>query len=204
LGVKYRWNNTHLERMNDMHYKIFDFDPSLRAFESDFDLRMENFYRKKAELLQEGQTLADFANGHKFFGFHRVEVCWVYREWAPAADAVYLAGDFNGWDRRSHPLRKGENGVFEIFLPGEDALWDGCRVMAVVLSGGRELERIPLYAHRVIQDPQTFVWNAVIHTEKPSAGRISASRPRRICSFMNATSVWPRKRARLVPMRSSG
>ena len=150
-----------------MHYKIFDFDPSLRAFESDFDLRMENFHRKKAELLQEGQTLADFANGHKFFGFHRVEGGWVYREWAPAADAVYLAGDFNGWDRRSHPLRKGGNGVFEIFLPGEDALWDGCRVMAVVLSGGRELERIPLYAHRVIQDPQTFVWNAVIHTEKP-------------------------------------
>ena len=150
-----------------MYYKIFDFDPSLRAFEKDFDLRMENFHRKKAELLQEGQTLSDFANGYKYFGFHKTEGGWVYREWAPAAEAVYLAGDFNGWDRRSHPMTKGEGGVFEIFLPGDDALWDGCRVMAVVISGGRELERIPLYAHRVIQDPQTFVWNAVIHTEKP-------------------------------------
>ena len=150
-----------------MHYRIFDFDPSLRAFEKDFDLRMENFHRKKAELLQEGQTLSDFANGYKYFGFHQVEGGWVYREWAPAAEAVYLAGDFNGWDRRSHPMTKGEGGVFEIYLPGDDALWDGCRVMAVVISGGRELERIPLYAHRVIQDPQTFVWNAVICTEKP-------------------------------------
>ena len=150
-----------------MHYRIFDFDPSLRAFEKDFDLRMENFHRKKAELLQEGQTLSDFANGYKYFGFHKTEGGWVYREWAPAAEAVYLAGDFNGWDRRSHPMTKGEGGVFEIFLPGDDALWDGCRVMAVVISGGRELERIPLYAHRVIQDPQSFVWNAVIHTEKP-------------------------------------
>ncbi len=150
-----------------MHYKIFDFDPSLGAFEKDFDLRMENYHRKKAELLQAGQTLADFANGHKFFGFHQAETGWFYREWAPAADAVYLAGDFNGWDRRSHPLVKGANGVFELFLPGADALWDGCRVMAVVISGGQELERIPLYAHRVIQDPETFVWNAVICTEKP-------------------------------------
>jgi len=150
-----------------MYHKIFDFDPSLRAFERDFDLRMENFHRKKAELLQEGQTLADFANGYKYFGFHKTDAGWVYREWAPAAEAVYLAGDFNRWDRRSHPLQRGENGVFEIFLPGDDALWDGCRVMAVVLSGGRELERIPLYAHRVEQDPVTFQWNGVICTEKP-------------------------------------
>ena len=150
-----------------MHYRIFDHDPSLSAFEKDFDLRMENYHRKKAELLSPGQTLADFANGHNYFGFHQTGDGWVYREWAPAADALFLAGDFNRWDRRSHPLTKGENGVFEIFLPGSDALWDGCRVMTVVVSGGRELERIPLYAHRVVQDPVTYVWNAVICTETP-------------------------------------
>ena len=150
-----------------MHYRIFDHDPSLSAFEKDFDLRMENYHRKKAELLSPGQTLADFANGHNYFGFHQTGDGWVYREWAPAAGALFLAGDFNGWDRRSHPLTKGENGVFEIFLPGADALWDGCRVMTVVVSGSRELERIPLYAHRVVQDPVTYVWNAVICSETP-------------------------------------
>ena len=161
-----------------MHYKIFDFDPSLSAFERDFDLRMENYRRKKAALLQEGQTLSDFANGHHYFGFHRTGDGWVYREWAPAADEVYLTGDFNGWHRRSHPLTRKENGVFELSLPG-DALWEGCRVLTLVLHGGKELERLPLYAHRVEQDPNTFQWNAVITEDRPFSWTDSGFVPRK-------------------------
>ena len=150
-----------------MKYKIFKYDPALACFEKDFDLRMENYRNKKAELLAPGQTLAHFSNGHRYFGFHREKDGWYYREWAPAAEKVYLTGDFCGWDRYAHPMEKKENGVFELFLPGEDALPEGSRVMAVVISGGRELERIPLYANRVEQDPETFAWNAVICPEKP-------------------------------------
>ena len=150
-----------------MKYKIFKHDPVLANFENDFDLRMENYRRKKAELLAPGQTLADFANGHRYFGFHQEAEGWYYREWAPAAEKVYLTGDFCQWDRYAHPMQKKENGVFELFLPGTDALQAGSRVMAVVVSGGKELERIPLYATRVEQDPVTFGWNAVICREKP-------------------------------------
>ena len=149
-----------------MKHKIFKYDPILKHFESDFDLRRENFEKKKAELLAPCQTLSDFANGHKYFGFHQEADGWYYREWAPAADQVYLTGDFNGWDRRSHKLEKKENGVFELFLPGKEALWDGCTVMAIVINGDQELERIPLYANRVVQDPVTHGWNAVIHIPK--------------------------------------
>jgi len=39
--------------------------------------------------------------------------------WAPGARAVRVAGDFNGWDGRLHPMRVlGSSGVWEIFLPG--------------------------------------------------------------------------------------
>jgi 1,4-alpha-glucan branching enzyme len=39
--------------------------------------------------------------------------------WAPRAQAIHVAGDFNGWDRRSHPMRLlGESGVWELFIPG--------------------------------------------------------------------------------------
>ncbi|MDP9373913.1 MAG: 1,4-alpha-glucan branching protein GlgB, partial [Chloroflexota bacterium] len=39
--------------------------------------------------------------------------------WAPAARGVSLIGDFNGWDRRAHPLRAlGRSGVWELFVPG--------------------------------------------------------------------------------------
>ena len=39
--------------------------------------------------------------------------------WAPNAERVSLVGDFNGWNRISHPLTaKGQTGIWEIFVPG--------------------------------------------------------------------------------------
>ena len=146
-----------------MKHKIMKTDPQMQPYEKDFDLRMENYRRKKQQLLAPGQTLAEFANGHLFFGFHRTEEGWYYREWAPGADEMYLTGDFNGWNRRSHPMQRMENGTFQLFIPGKDALTEGMRVMAVVVRQGRELDRIPLYATRVVQDPVSYQWNAAIH-----------------------------------------
>ena len=162
-----------------MNYKILKNDPQLRPFAGDIDLRMEHYRKTKARLLRDGQTLADFANGHRYFGFHRADGGWYYREWAPAADALFLTGDFNNWDRYAHPMTKMENGVFQLFLPGEDALWSGCTVMTVVRTGGRELERIPLYATRVVQDPVHFGWNGVIHDAPPFPWTDGAFKPRK-------------------------
>ena len=162
-----------------MKYKILKNDPSMLPFENDITLRMDNLAYRKEQLLSDGQTLADFASGHLFFGFHQADGGWYYREWAPGADRLFLTGDFCGWDRYAHPMEKKENGVFEIFLPGDDTLYDGCTVMAVVQSGGRELERIPLYAHRVVQDPQTHTWNAVIHTPKAFAWTDEKFKPKK-------------------------
>ncbi len=39
--------------------------------------------------------------------------------WAPDAENVFVMGDFNNWDRTSHPLRpKGVSGIWEGFVPG--------------------------------------------------------------------------------------
>jgi 1,4-alpha-glucan branching enzyme len=39
--------------------------------------------------------------------------------WAPSAVSVSVMGDFNGWDKTSHPLRpKGQSGIWEGFIPG--------------------------------------------------------------------------------------
>ena len=148
-----------------MQHRILKLDPSLKANQEDIDLRMANYRRKLAELTANGQTLSQFATGYLYFGFHKAPDGWYYREWAPGADRMFLTGDFCGWNRYAYPLTKKENGVFEVFLPGENTLYDGCRVLAIVQSGGRELERIPLYAHRVVQDPESYIWNAVICEE---------------------------------------
>ena len=150
-----------------MKHKILEYDKNLEPFEKDFDLRAKNLAGKKKELLKKGQTLAEFANGHEYFGFHKTADGWYYREWAPAADAMYLTGDFNNWQRHTHPMKKLKNGVFELFLPGVDTLQSGMCVLAIVVKDGQEMERIPLYATRVVQDPKTISWTAQIHEMQP-------------------------------------
>ena len=42
--------------------------------------------------------------------------------WAPAARAVAVAGDFNAWNERAHPMRTlGSSGVWELFVPEAEA-----------------------------------------------------------------------------------
>ena len=150
-----------------MKHKLLETDPRLTPFEKDLDLRMQRYKATKKALLAPGQTLSDFANGYLFFGFHQADGGWYYREWAPGAEAMFLTGDFNGWDKTACPLHHTQNGVWEVFLPGEDALQDGQLVMAVVQKDGQLLERIPAYARRVVQDTKTVQWNAQIHVPKP-------------------------------------
>jgi 1,4-alpha-glucan branching enzyme len=39
--------------------------------------------------------------------------------WAPNAKQVFVMGEFNGWDKSSHPLcPKGQSGIWEGFIPG--------------------------------------------------------------------------------------
>ena len=146
-----------------MKLNILKIDPSLKPFEGDLVLRMENYEKTKKAILADNATLSDFANAHLYYGFHRSARGWYYREWAPGADAMYLTGDFNNWDRRSCPMKKKKGGVFEVYLPGKNALQDGQRVCAIVIRDGQEMDRIPAYANYVVQDPQTTAWNAAMH-----------------------------------------
>ncbi len=148
-----------------MSYKIFDYDPSLLPYQEDLLQRMRNFEHKKNELVGTDGSLSDFANGHEYFGFHKTSNGWYYREWAPAADEVYLTGDMVDWRWLELKLIPLGNGVFEIFLPGKKALYHGCHVKTIVRSQGRLLERVPLYIRRVEQDPTTHAWCGVIVDE---------------------------------------
>lgn len=145
-----------------MKYKIFEYDPKLLPFEKDINQRMKNYANKKKELVGEKGNLCDFANAHEYFGFHKTETGWFYREWAPAADEVYLTGDMVEWRQFDLKLKPLGNGIFEIFLPNTRTLYDGCRVKTLIRNGEQLLERIPLYIRRVTQDPNTGVWCGVI------------------------------------------
>ena len=145
-----------------MSSRILEIDPYLAPFENDIDMRTKLYLSKRKALLGNCRKIKNFADGHNYFGFHRTRTGWVYREWAPAAEAMYLTGDFNNWNIEACPMTKLENGVFEVVLKGRNALEPGQKVQAVIINSGRILRRIPLYATRVVQDPVTYSWCAEI------------------------------------------
>ena len=161
-----------------MEWKILKNDKSLRPFRGDIVLRMERYESKLEQILSPGQSLKDFANGHRFFGFHQEKGGWVYREWAPGAEELFLTGDFCNWDKYAYPMEKRENGVFELFLP-ENTLYDGCRVLTIVQRLGWEGERIPLYATRVEQNPEDYSWYGVIVAQKPFSWTDDTFKPKK-------------------------
>ena len=146
----------------DAMYRILELNPQLEPFSGDIDLRMHLYRSTKKRILSEGQSLNDFANAHLYFGFHHVDGGWYYREWAPSAYQLYLEGDFNGWNQTSHPLTNLGNGSWELYLPGDNALWDGCKVKTVVDANLTRTEHIPLYARRVVQNKQTITFECEV------------------------------------------
>ncbi len=145
-----------------MPYDILHIDPYLAPYSDAIDRRMEQYHHTRQRLVGKDGTLADFSNGYAYFGIHPTEDGWVYREWAPGADALYFTGDFNGWDITACPLTRLDNGVFEVVLSGKDTLQVGQKVQVIVRRGEETLRRIPAYATRVVQDPTTYLWCAEV------------------------------------------
>ena len=133
-------------------YRLIELNPQLQSFAGDIDLRMFLYRATKNRILTKGQTLNDFANAHTYYGFHHVDGGWYYREWAPSAYQLYLEGEFNNWNQTSHPLKSLGNGDWELYLEGDDALWDGCKVKTVVDANFTRTEYLPLYCRRAVQN----------------------------------------------------
>lgn len=144
-----------------MNWKILERQPELKPYTRDIELRMDNYRRKCDEILSAGQSLADFGNGYLYYGVHRYEDGWVYREWAPGARALYLIGDFNNWNRYSHPLTRTDNGNWEIYTKD---LYPLCHYkVAVTGADGRTMDRLPLFCNYTYQDPKTADFCAVAY-----------------------------------------
>ncbi|KIY96654.1 1,4-alpha-glucan branching enzyme, partial [Monoraphidium neglectum] len=109
---------------------LYDVDPDLRRFKDHLDYRWSRYQAARQEILGSGfESIADFAKGYEQLGFTRQGGATVYREWAPAATAAALIGDFSGW--QPVWMEKGEFGVWSVTLPdGPDgpAIPHGSRV----------------------------------------------------------------------------
>ena len=60
-------------------------------------------------------------DSYKYMGAHfdSKKNVYVFRTWAPGADEVYLAADFNGWGKSNPMIKESDGGIWSIELPGE-------------------------------------------------------------------------------------
>ena len=135
-------------------------EPWLEKYAAKIQNRFDKFQAAKKEIEQHSGSILEYARIHEFYGIHFEpwRNGWVYREWAPAADELYFFGDFNNWDRRSHPMKKNPRGDWEIFLPFDqykDRFLHGSKVKVHVISPKNALDRIPVYIRRVVQDEKS-------------------------------------------------
>ena len=79
-------------------------------------------YREADELntylFHEGTSIS----AYEYMGAHAVTLegvdGYMFRVWAPRAQAVSVVGDFNFWDTQAHPMERREDGIWERFIPG--------------------------------------------------------------------------------------
>jgi 1,4-alpha-glucan branching enzyme len=140
-------------------------DPWLAPHVDNLRQRFSIYQNTLAKIEETGGLLGTVSQGHHYFGFTRGENngqpgVW-FREWAPAAQLITLTGDFNQWDRESHPLLRDEFGVWSTFLSDvryAERLTHESRIKIHVKTQSGGMDRIPAYIRRVIQEPGSTVF----------------------------------------------
>ncbi len=136
-------------------------DGWLSPFAPDIIERQNQFNLTLKNIQQQYGSLPNFANQHQYLGinYDAKNEGWWYREWAPAARQLFLIGDFNDWNRQSHPLQKNEQGIWEVFLPDQEyasRFGHQTKVKVHVDAANGRLDRIPPYIRRAVQDPVSY------------------------------------------------
>ena len=145
-----------------MKPKIYKRDPWLEPFKGAIDARHQRILDMRRHIAGDG-LLKDAVNNHMYFGLHRCEDgSWVFREFAPNANKIYLIGDFNNWKRaEGYALKPMGSGNWELKLP-EMFLHHGELYKLYMEWPGGGGERLPSYATRVVQDEVTKVFCAQV------------------------------------------
>ena len=136
-------------------------DPYLKSFEGALQWRMERAVSRELELTDR-KPLSELANGHLYYGLHKTDNGWVFREKAPNATAIYLYGDFSEWKiEQKFALSPIGNGDWEIELPDFAIKDEMLYKLWMVWPSGAD-ERLPAYSQRVVQDDVTKVFCAQV------------------------------------------
>ena len=137
-------------------------DKLLDGFSAQLVARKQRAKELEAHIVQKYASLEAFACAHKFFGLHLEEDEWVFREYAPHAESIVLAGDFSNWNNdEMFRLKSCGGGIWEGRFP-KDSIRHGmhyCMRVKYPRGGG---ERLPAYLRRAVQDDKTLRFTAQV------------------------------------------
>ncbi|MGL4956004.1 MAG: alpha-amylase family glycosyl hydrolase [Bacteroidales bacterium] len=137
-------------------------DKGLKIYENIICSRLAQAKEMEQQLTGGTKNLSEVANNHLFYGLHCTPSAWVFREWAPNAQYIYLIGDFNNWQTDSRwGLKNIGNGNWEINVPFSFLKHGDMYKLLVVWEGGSG-ERIPSHCRRVVQDDTTHIFSAQV------------------------------------------
>lgn len=142
--------------------KIYETDPYLEPYKDAIEARHDRI-RNLKEKFAKGASLSSVMNNHIYYGLHRMDDgSWIFREWAPNANRIYLIGEFNNWKRTSsYQLQPTGGGNWEICLPSMFLHHGELYKLFIEWPGGGG-ERLPAYTTRAVQDEETKVFSAQV------------------------------------------
>ncbi|KAJ9504339.1 alpha-1,4-glucan branching enzyme [Exophiala xenobiotica] len=162
---------------------VVQLDPWLEPFTDALKHRFAKTQKWIKTIDETEGGLDKFSRGYEKMGFtFGPNGDITYREWAPNAEQAYLIGEFNNWNRESHPMKKNSFGVWELHLPARDgvpAISHNTKLkISMVIPGGERLDRIPAWITRVTQDLSVSpVYDAVLWNP-PESERYVFKNPR--------------------------
>ena len=147
--------------------KLFDRDPYLRMHEQEIRRRY-GILKNTVQAIDENEGgLEKFTRSYRQYGIHVLPDNSIKcLEWAPGAEALFLRGDFNGWNQSSHPFKRQAHGKWELVMPaaadGTCAIPHESKVKLLVKSkDGQLLDRICPWATYVVQPQDSVVYDHV-------------------------------------------
>ena len=91
---------------------------------------------------------------YEYLGAHKTDDGYIFRVWAPNADRIFLAGDFNNWGEDAPLERISEAGIWEITL-GNDRISAGNKYKYKIYGCGQVHFKADPYATEAGLPPET-------------------------------------------------
>lgn len=156
---------------------LLESDPGTVNFRGHFEYRWRVYTDLRQRISDASGSLIEFARGYDHLGFTKDSYGdIIYREWLPAARAMSLVGEFNGWSIGATPMTRDSFGTWEVKLPA-GSIQHGSRLQFCAWkSDGTMVRRLPAMIKWAAPDPSKSVVYDGLYWDPPVEARFSGFR----------------------------